>query len=75
MDLNARKLDELFSRAIHAAGDNPNALGFMQRIPDSIYYRQPPRGWPQRQDDTPTYSELKKAESELLLAIRTGRWL
>lgn len=63
-------LDTAYAVATARAGANPNALGFLRRVPGSDHYRPAPNG----ADDTPTERELATALATMNLAARVGRW-
>ena len=67
----AHLLDTAYDNAVQIAGENPNMLGFLRRVPFSKYFREPPRG---HTADTPTDLALRNALALCLLAARTKRW-
>lgn len=70
--MDMKLLDALnlaFEHALNEAGENPNMLGFMRRVPGP-YVRRGPNG----QLDMPTEKELKHALAQCSLAVHLGRW-
>lgn len=63
-------LDQAYALATVRAGANPNALGFLRRVPGSDHYRAAPNG----ASDAPTERELATALATMNLAARVGRW-
>ena len=68
---SSAELESLYYNAVAIAGENPNALGFMRRVPGQRLYRQPPRGMI---DPGPSETDLSRAAAEFRLALRVGHW-
>lgn len=69
-EVTALELDTAYNDAVARAGQHPNALGFMRRVPGSQYHRPAPNG----RSDAPTMGEMLRAYQECRLVARVGRW-
>lgn len=62
MDRVVAEMDHLYEQT-----KRPNDLGFLRRVPLSMYYREPPRG---STEYPPTQSEIRRALSDMRIAAR-----
>lgn len=76
--LFAFELAALYDKAVQLLGPKPNWLGFLRRVPNQKYYREPPRGMGgARVSDAPSAGELRAFRDELALAVArasSGKW-